>query len=94
MENITQKACKYILGVLAGFLGIDNADRAGIFKNATLEDYEKRQKFGDCGMYLVLNILRRDVWTLKFMQHNKIGRGSSYELILWTYYRICFCKET
>lgn len=55
-ENITQKDCKYILGVLAGLLGIDNADRAGIFKNATIEEYEKRQKFGDCGMHLVLKI--------------------------------------
>ena len=40
-ENITQKACKYILGVLAGFLGIDNADRAGILKMQLLKSMRR-----------------------------------------------------
>ena len=51
-QNITQEKCKYILGVLAGYLGIDNADRAGIFKNATLQEYEERDILDDRGMYI------------------------------------------
>ena len=49
-QNLTQQNCKYILGVLAGHLGIDNADRAGIFQNVTLQEYEQRVVKGDSGM--------------------------------------------
>ena len=48
-QNVTQQNCKYVLGVLAGHFGFDYADRAGIFQNVRLQEYEQRDVKPDQG---------------------------------------------